>query len=248
MIVAASRRGWSTSPCAFLLLAFVIGYLAPRTVLSLSCERAWALAAGRYLEFDLATARAHPTAVPPQCLLENIGTAYCLELAAPRPSFDAWLADCAWEDGSAMVDLKMLAENYSELTVPPMPDFPRDKYRADGTVRTCGGVVDGREWRAVAIGPYYTTGGFSWGFTITKFNSSVAGVDDHMELVNGRPRHALVAYVVGNIDDRGRLQGNPPVHQHHFHLFGSRDGDVRADLMNNHGDSQCADSEGARRP
>merc|ERR1712046_346293 len=54
--------------------------------------------------------------------------------------------------------------------------------------------------------------------------------------------HAFSDYAIGNIDTNHHLIGYPPIHQHHFHLGGN--GAVFSQDMQNHGDNQCAESEG----
>lgn len=90
-------------------------------------------------------------------------------------------------------------------------------------------------WAAFKVGPFYTAGGESWtgirgllsDRTLKKFHHDIYAFDE---------------YVLGNVDEHDQLIGYPPIHQHHFHLFGS--GSVFDETMNNHADSQCAGREG----
>ncbi len=86
-------------------------------------------------------------------------------------------------------------------------------------------------WTAFRIGPFRTVGGFSWTGLAAFLNTSYVPTchDDRV--------HAFSAYILGNIDASNALLGYPPIHQHHFHFFGS--GNFAQVSMNNHGDSQC---------
>jgi len=54
--------------------------------------------------------------------------------------------------------------------------------------------------------------------------------------------YAFSHYLLGNTDLTNHLVGYPPIHQHHFHLFGS--GIPNTQTLNNHGDNQCHRDQG----
>jgi len=87
---------------------------------------------------------------------------------------------------------------------------------------------------AFRVGPFATSGGFSWNAVAASFVSSTFPAF--------RPQlFGVSAYLIGNTDGVGSIIGYPPIHQHHFHLYGSGDD---SQIMNNHGDNQCLERSG----
>jgi len=95
-------------------------------------------------------------------------------------------------------------------------------------------------WQLFRHGPFVSTGGYSWMGAIYMLDEEALG--PYATLSDGDHVHAFESYAIGNVDATGALVGYPPIHQHHFHLFGSANAGMM--LSNNHGDSQCSEAEG----
>ena len=158
--------------------------------------------------------------------------------------YDGFVAGCQWSAVGEQISL----QHVSNLTYGPEgPAYPNGStpnnvdvysdlsaYRAD----VCGGVSgEYKGWTSFRIGPFRTYGGFSW--------TNVLAQIDGSSLPYGTRRdglHAFSHFTLGNIDAESKMLGYPPIHQHHFHLFGgyaNQDQD-----LNNHGDNQCAADDG----
>lgn len=107
-----------------------------------------------------------------------------------------------------------------------------DSFMPPGSFRN--EICEEHDMFAFRVGPLTTNGGYSWNAVAASLVSSA--------LPALRPwLFGVAAFVVGNTDDTGTLIGYPPIHQHHFHLYGSGDD---SPWMNNHGDSQCLERDG----
>ena len=88
---------------------------------------------------------------------------------------------------------------------------------------------DNGSWLFVRIGPALTTGGYSWDTLFSNFNRS-------MLARWRRPDGSIWVsdHVLGSSDEFGELIGNPPLHQHHYHLY--YENNVARMVLNNHGE------------
>ena len=86
----------------------------------------------------------------------------------------------------------------------PAPQLARSTYGVD----ECNDEP-GVGWRAIRIGPLPTRGGYTW--------QQVTAIMD------GAQTSYVAAYAMGNADEAVQRVGFPPIHQHHFMLYGSGD-------------------------
>ena len=158
------------------------------------------------------------------CLVSGARSQHCLALNEGASGLSTFLGACAWK-ASDRFEVLALTESFSSDAVAPTSPA---RYRREH--------CDGREWVAVRYGPVAVVGGDSW----TGLNALFAPSSLPTYRVDGV--HAFRAFALGNLDESSALIGYPPLHQHHFHVFGSGNPDL--DDLNAHGDSQCAVEEG----
>lgn len=169
----------------------------------------------------------HMSSIPnAACMLPGASAKYCL-LNSDHFDFDYFMARCKWKRDHSLVQLQLSCMDTRsedcEGDAKLLQTLWTDTCRADG-------------WLAFRTGPYVTHGDYSWTTLIASFNGSLVPY-------HGIPNlHAFSQYALGNIDESNSLIGYPPIHQHHYHAFGSYDFSL-AD-MNNHGDNQCHSEDG----
>ena len=169
----------------------------------------------------------HMSSIPnAACMLPGASAKYCL-LNSDNSDFDYFMARCKLTRDHSLVQLQLSCMDTRskdcEGDAKLLQTLWTDTCRADG-------------WLAFRTGPYVTHGDYSWTTLIASFNGSLVPY-------HGIPNlHAFSQYALGNIDESNSLIGYPPIHQHHYHAFGSYDFSL-AD-MNNHGDNQCHSEDG----
>ena len=90
-------------------------------------------------------------------------------------------------------------------------------------------------WHFTRIGPFSTTGGYSWTSVLTEHDESMHS--QWSVTHDGRALLSVRDHIVGSSDADGDLIGYPPIHQHHFHY--AHASDISRQAVNAHGDSQC---------
>ena len=185
-------------------------------------------------------ARYAEAGMPIDCLGKDSKGPFCIASNAgdteTATSLETFLSEgCHWQDGGSKMMPLAVTTSYSST------DYCCDGEQRIDTARYaaeyCADASSG--WIALRYGPFITSGGNIWNGVLGMFNDSLLPTY-HIEGV-----HALEAYAIGSLDERNAMVGFPPIHQHHFHLFGS--GNPQHDVMNAHGDSQCADEDGGVR-
>lgn len=206
-----------------------------------------ALGRGSRNDSSAPQASMRPTRYPPvTCLAHFANPSYCLGIdAAAGPDFDRFLRTCAWHerateslfDSFAVADIVVDGQRmYGGL---PYDDELRGDYawRPNTTIRSrqCTQLGDGG-WRAVLAGPFTTTGGYFWTAAEGKLGSAAFGFGAATDVL-------LSGYMLGSVEDATyRILGYPPLHQHHFHMWGA-DAPF-SDALNTHGENQCTPDEG----
>ncbi|KAL1511780.1 hypothetical protein AB1Y20_005071 [Prymnesium parvum] len=228
MLQRLPRYGSTTLFLALCTLSLAFWAIAPHHQLMPDASRTLGAAsfhARTLLDSTFAARELREVGLPLDCLRKDGHAAHCIASNAAATS--SVLQECAWRNASSELRVLALAESL-EMLGNSFGD--PQKYVAQSCTS-----ADGR-WRAFRYGPFVTTGGFSWSEVHAHLSAEA------MPTYRVEGVHAIDAYVLGNADDGGRLIGLPPIHQHHFHLFGSGQPDL--DDLNVHGDSQCADEEG----
>jgi hypothetical protein len=164
------------------------------------------------------------------CIMEGSNARACLEFDSPA-DFQDFMTHCAWRPAGPRIHTFYAWQSWNRSDI-------HDGMIPLTSVRNehCGW----REWSAFRIGPFNTTGGMSWTGIASVVNHTY--LTPHARLPNGQDMFAFSHYVMGNVDEESRLMPYPPIHQHHWHLTGGFS--MLPDEMNNHGDSQCAESQG----
>ena len=117
--------------------------------------------------------------------------------------------ECIWQDASRKFTPLSLTRSYSATYFEPNALDPLQYAH-----HYCASTL-GSGWIALRYGPFSTSGGFFWTGAFSLFNGSLLPT----YRVGGI--HALTAYALGNLDENNAMISYPPIHQHHFHLFGS---------------------------
>ena len=152
--------------------------------------------------------------------------------------------ECVWKTAGDRMKVPYVQLTWdSEATSYKTGDTKRGEYCTFG------------DWTAFRVGPFTTTGGYSWGTMGAVFDSkyfpysdmSVQGdqlLQPDVRKPDGPQRiHAFSRQSMGNLDDNNKVIGYPPIHQHHFHFEGGL-GIGSPGYLNNHGDNQCHEQEG----
>ena len=154
------------------------------------------------------------------CCILGVLLSFSQYTNAPLPilPLSAFLASCNWYPAVNEVNFILAQSTFEGYWDSFMP---RSLYSSE--------ICKDYDIFSFRAGPFATRGGNSWNAVAASLNSST--------LPSIKPNlFAVSDFVIGNTDSSGALIGYPPIHQHHFHLYGS--GDDQQD-MNNHGDSQC---------
>ena len=158
-----------------------------------------------------------------------------------RESMKEFLSHCRWEMNFAPYIRHEFLGEISHDGVDMTGSNPYDTFGADvmnyhDDTYNAQNCADGA-LSAIRIGPFNTTGGYKW----TEMVSTIAE-DARLFTLTGGTLNAFDVYAVGNIDAGGHMFGFPPIHQHHFHLWGYLDSPT--DIINVHGEQQCNAIEG----
>jgi len=182
---------------------------------------------GSSLQNSVQIAVNHPLSrLPPvDCLKPHANSKVCLTISLSH-EFDEFMSSCVFDNATGHID-------YLQAWKSDNPDYQLLLESVTLHKELCSSV---QGWTAYRIGPFINLGGFDW----TGLVSTIA--PQRIPFYRSNRFHAFSQYALGNIDKKKNLIGYPPIHQHHFHLGGS--GALMLQAMNNHGDNQCADSEG----
>ena len=181
------------------------------------------------------------------CMGHFAMTAYCLTIDVDTTHERFLEHDCHWKTAGDRMKVPYWQLTWdSEATSYKTGDSKMGQYCTSG------------DWTAFRVGPFTTTGGFSWGTMGAVFDSSyfpysgmtVQG-DQLMQPEIRKPAgpqgiHAFTHQSMGNMADDNTVIGYPPIHQHHFHFEGGL-GIGSPGYLNNHGDNQCHEQEGGVR-
>ena len=168
------------------------------------------------------------------CLQQGANVAACLRFD-DSDAYDEFMTHCQWMPAGDRLDTFYAWQSWNYMDtdrgiLPPRVSI-RNEYCA------------WKEWTAFRMGPFNTTGGFSWTGIGSIINHSY--LTPYARLPNGQDMYAFSHYVLGNVDEQSRLMPYPPIHQHHWHITGGFS--MLPDEMNNHGDSQCSELQGGVR-
>lgn len=122
-------------------------------------------------------------------------------------------------------------------------DLDHLKEIANTTVeaKTCEVPEGNGVWHFTRIGPFFTTGGYSWTSVWSRHDESMHS--QWRVAHDGSAALSVSDHIVGSSNARGDLIGYPPIHQHHFH-YGDASTPLIRDTLNAHGDGQCLGSPG----
>jgi hypothetical protein len=221
----------------------MIGCLNINSILNrvLVCLGVVAIAVGTVPTASPKSAMEYTRNTAPDCLSTYALPEFCLPDIPKRDSMKAFLSHCRWESNIAPYVrygfLGDISPNGVAMTGSnPYDTFGEDVVNYDKGAYSTHHCADGG-LSAIRIGPFNTTGGYKW----TEMTMSIAE-DAQLFPLAGGTLNAFDVYVLGSIDVNGHLLGVPPIHQHHFHLWGSLDHPT--DVINVHGEQQCNTMEG----
>ena len=164
-----------------------------------------------------------------QCMGAYSATAACLTIDGDIEVEDFMTRDCQWHEAGDRLYVAYVQSSMKEDDVSYSPgESKKREYCVSG------------DWMAFRIGPFVTTGGYSWNGMAAVINSS------YLPYRGPDGVYAFSHQVVGNIDESNQLLGYPPIHQHHYHFEGGL-GIGSPGYLNNHGDNQCHANEGGVR-
>jgi len=211
------------------IFAMLTGAAIPLTLLHIRENHAKLETHTLHVKYQVGQFQGQPAAqsevhLPISCMFPNSNSSFCILISKDTEYFHEFFPQhCAWHDGS-ILEMKWLCDRGGPA------EFCQMNIKDLRTLKCSYGM-----WTALKVGPFYTVGAYEW--------SGAAALFKHGAVPEYRAGlHAFTDTANGNVDDAGQLIGFPPIHQHHFHFFGSTKAEQIAVQV--HSDSQCLPQEG----
>jgi len=155
---------------------------------------------------------------------------FCFTMSSGANTFNKFIGTCIWQN-TTKISVTHTCEDTDRGDSSSFGNFSCVQQGTQVQAESC---TEHDGWQAFRVGPYFTVGNRAW----TAMLSAVITDIDYV----APSIHAFSEFALGNMDDNLQLVPYPPIHQHHFHFFGS--GNAFISDMNNHGDNQCVQEEG----
>lgn len=162
--------------------------------------------------------------IPPVlCMTEHANPVYCHAIEQSASSFEEGARSCTpRKDASLLFEEIRVADvfvNGSRMA----GQLPYDQYESSHVDRNAQSYMtytctSPSRWTLTTIGPFITTGGEYWVEFLLRFKDSRA-LEEYIPSYQ-RGMYAFTGFFLGSVDERYGIISHPPIHNHHFHLFG----------------------------